>query len=79
MAEEKILTLLVVDDEQGMRMGIRRSLKYFSMNLEDTDEVIKLDVIEATSGEEAILLMQKSSPDIVLLDNKMDTTDDRVC
>ncbi len=71
MAEEKILTLLVVDDEQGMRMGIKRALRYFSMDVEDTDVVIKLDVIEADSGEEAILIMQKSSPDIVLLDHKM--------
>lgn len=71
MPEEKILTLLVVDDEQGMRMGIKRALRYFSMDIEDTDEVIKLDVIEADSGEEAILIMQKSSPDIVLLDHKM--------
>jgi len=71
MAEEKILTLLVVDDEQGMRMGVKRALRYFSMDIEDTDVVIKLDVIEADSGEEAILIMQKSSPDIVLLDHKM--------
>ena len=71
MAEEKILTLLVVDDEQGMRMGVKRALRYFSMDIEDTDVVVKLDIIEADSGEEAILLMQESSPDIVLLDHKM--------
>ncbi len=71
MAEEKILTLLIVDDEAGMRAGVRRSLRHFSMEIEDTAEVIKLNVAEAASGEEAIALMEKASPDIVLLDNKM--------
>ncbi len=71
MSEEKILTLLIVDDEQGMRMGVKRSLRHFAMDIEDTDEVIKLKVIEASSGEEAIVMMQESPPDIVLLDHKM--------
>ena len=71
MAEEKILTLLIVDDDAGMRAGVRRSLRHFSMEIEDTAEVIKLNVAEAASGEEAIALMEKASPDIVLLDNKM--------
>ncbi len=72
MAEEKVLSLLVVDDEEGMRMGVRRSLRHFSMKTEETGEVVKLDVTEAASGEEAIILMKKSPPDIVLLDNKME-------
>ncbi len=71
MAEEIKLTLLIVDDEEGMRLGVKRSLRKFSMDLDDSDEVIRLNVVEASSGEEAILLMEKSTPDIVLLDNKM--------
>ncbi len=71
MAEEKRLSLLIVDDEEGMRMGVKRSLRHFSMETKDTGELVKLDVSEAASGEEAILLMKESSPDIVLLDNKM--------
>ena len=71
MSEEILLTLLIVDDEEGMRLGVKRSLRKFSMNLDDTDEIVKLNVVEASSGEDAILLMEKSTPDIVLLDNKM--------
>ncbi len=71
MSEEILLTLLIVDDEEGMRLGVKRSLRKFSMDLDDTDEVVKLNVVEASSGEDAILLMEKSTPDIVLLDNKM--------
>ena len=71
MAEEIKLTLLIVDDEEGMRLGVKRSLRNFSMEIDDSDEVITLDVVEASSGEDAILLMEKSTPDIVLLDNKM--------
>ncbi|MCK5035964.1 MAG: response regulator [Candidatus Sabulitectum sp.] len=69
---EKVLSLLIVDDEEGMRLGVKRSLRHFSMEAEDTGDIVKFDVTEAASGEEAIALMKESSPDIVLLDNKMD-------
>ncbi len=68
---EKVLSLLIVDDEEGMRLGVKRSLRHFSMEAEDTGDIVKFDVTEAASGEEAIALMKESSPDIVLLDNKM--------
>ena len=68
---EKVLSLLIVDDEDGMRMGVKRALRHFSMGIEDTDDVLRFDIAEAASGEEAIALMKESSPDIVLLDNKM--------
>lgn len=68
---EKVLSLLIVDDEEGMRMGVKRSLRHFSMETEDSGDIVKFDVTEAASGEEAIALMKESAPDIVLLDNKM--------
>ncbi|MCK5841905.1 MAG: response regulator [Candidatus Sabulitectum sp.] len=68
---EKVLSLLIVDDEEGMRLGVKRSLRHFSMETEDAGDIVKFDVTEAASGEEAIALMKESSPDIVLLDNKM--------
>lgn len=71
MPEDRVLTLLIVDDEDGMRMGVRRSLRRFSMVIEETGENILLDVKEASSGEDAIILMEQKAPDIVLLDNKM--------
>jgi two-component system sensor histidine kinase/response regulator len=72
MAEEKVLTLLIVDDEEGMRMGVKRSLRHFSMKIDDTGDTVTLDVREASSGEQAIAFMEKTPTDIVLLDNKMD-------
>ena len=72
MADEKVLSLLIVDDEYGMRLGVKRSLRHFSIETEDTGETVRFSITEAASGEEAIALMKESSPDIVLLDNKMD-------
>jgi two-component system sensor histidine kinase/response regulator len=71
MAEELRLAVLVVDDEEGMRLGVGRSLRHFTMETEDGRQTVLLDVEEASSGEEAIDLMQKKHFDIVLLDNKM--------
>lgn len=71
MADEVILKLLVVDDEAGMRMGIRRALRGFQTEADDTGKMVKLSVDEAESGEQAIELIQSSPPDIVLLDHRM--------
>lgn len=71
MAEELRLKVLVVDDEEGMRLGVGRSLRHFSMETEEGGSIVLLDLEDASSGEEAIDLMQKKHYDIVLLDNKM--------
>ena len=67
---EKRLTLLIADDEEGMRMGVKRALRNYHIELEDGVKAV-FDVKEASSGEEAVSLMEKETPDIVLLDNKM--------
>jgi CheY-like chemotaxis protein len=71
MADETILKLLVVDDEAGMRMGIRRALRGFQTETDDTGMSVKLSVFEAESGEQAIEVIQSSPPDIILLDHRM--------
>jgi len=71
MADEIILKLLVVDDEAGMRMGVRRALRGFQTETDDTGTTVKLTVDEAESGEQAIDLIQSAPPDIVLLDHRM--------
>ncbi len=71
MADEIILKLLVVDDEAGMRMGVRRALRGFQTETDDTGTTVKLTVDEAESGEQAIELIQSAPPDIVLLDHRM--------
>lgn len=65
------LKILVVDDEKGMRMGILRSLKNFTTEMPDGQEVIHFDLDEAESGEEALDKIDANPPDILLLDMKL--------
>jgi two-component system, sensor histidine kinase and response regulator len=65
------LKILVVDDEPGIRSGISRILKNFKADFPFMDEPIDYEIIEAVSGEEAIELVGKIKPDIILLDNKL--------
>lgn len=57
-----MIKVLIVDDHALVRMGIRRLL-------EDMSDVEV--VADAESGEQALALVKKHSPDVVLLDMKM--------
>jgi len=70
MESEKRLKLLIADDEDGMRMGVARALRNYRIKLEDGSWAA-FEITEASSGENAVSLMEKDPPDIVLLDNKM--------
>lgn len=63
--------ILVVDDEPGIRSGTRRILQNFVVDYPFMDEQIDFQPLEASSGEEALDIIQKEHPDIVLLDNKL--------
>ncbi len=65
------LNLLVVDDEPGIRSGIKRILESFSVSYPFMDEDFEFDVLEAATGEEGIELLDNYMFDIVLLDNKL--------
>lgn len=56
----KTLTLLYVEDEEGIRENITDSLKYYLK-----------DVYEASNGEEGYLIYKEKSPDIILSDIHM--------
>lgn len=71
MDNETTLKLLVVDDEAGMRMGVRRALRGFAEQPDETGMVVRLSVDEADSGEQAIEMIQEAPPDIILLDHRM--------
>jgi len=66
-----VLKILVVDDEPGIRSGVTRILGNFSVTYPFMDEDFTFEILEAPSGEEAIDLIEKNKPDIVLLDNKL--------
>ena len=63
--------IMVVDDEPGMRMGVARALRDFSVRLVDINGEVRFEVEQAASGEEAIDKIHLHAPDILLLDHKL--------
>ncbi len=66
-----ILKILIVDDEPGIRSGARRILSNFKVDYPFMDEPIEFEILEAATGEEAMIIVEENTPDIVLLDNKL--------
>ena len=65
------LRVLVTDDEMGMRLGVERTLRDFSVHVPDVDEDVNFVVDQAESGEAALEKIRTQPPDILLLDHKM--------
>lgn len=65
------LSLLVVDDEPGIRSGVLRILKGHTVSFPFMDDDYSFDCREAASGEEALEILEDAPPDILLLDNKL--------
>jgi signal transduction histidine kinase len=65
------LKILVVDDEPGIRSGISRILRNFRVDYPFMDEAFDFEVIEASTGEAGIEIIDSNQPDILLLDNKL--------
>ncbi|MBM3318094.1 MAG: response regulator [Candidatus Eisenbacteria bacterium] len=68
---DETLHLLVVDDELGMRLSVERALRGWVANLPDIDCAVTFRVSQAESGEEALALMARDMPQIMLLDYKL--------
>jgi two-component system, sensor histidine kinase and response regulator len=65
------INVLVTDDELGMRLGVIRTLRDFSMRVAEVDETVTFAIDHAESGEEALEKIGRQPPDILLLDHKM--------
>jgi len=65
------LQVLVTDDEMGMRLGVTRTLRDFSVRVPDVNGSVAFAVDQAESGEEALEKIERHPPDILLLDHKM--------
>jgi signal transduction histidine kinase len=65
------LRVLVTDDEMGMRLGVSRTLRDFSVRVPDVNGSVTFSVDQAESGEEALEKIERDPPDILLLDHKM--------
>jgi two-component system sensor histidine kinase/response regulator len=69
MAEQ--LRVLVVDDEEGIRLGVARVLEKHVATFPDIDAEISYAVEAAASGEDALERLRAAPPDILLLDLKL--------
>ena len=65
------LRLLVTDDEIGMRLGVSRTLRHFTVHVPDVNGEVAFEVDQAESGEEALEKIRSQPYDILLLDHKM--------
>jgi len=65
------LDVLVVDDEHGIRSGISRILQSYTVTYPFMDDDIQFKIIEASTGEEALTIINSTPPAVVLLDNKL--------
>ena len=69
------VSVLVVDDEPGIRSGIKRILSSHVVSFPFMDEDYTFECLEASTGEEALKILEQKLPDILLLDNKLPGTD----
>ncbi len=67
----KKLKILIVDDEAGIRSGIIRMLRNFSVGYPFMEDDFEFDAIEAETGEIALDIINSQHVDIILLDNKL--------
>jgi two-component system, sensor histidine kinase and response regulator len=65
------LRMLVVDDEPGMQQGIMRALRDFKVSLPYMQMEAAFEVTTTDNGEAALELIEKTKPDILMLDHKL--------
>ncbi|MBN2054657.1 HAMP domain-containing histidine kinase [bacterium] len=65
------LRVLVVDDEQPMRMAVAIVLGQFIMKVKDLDEEYGFEVEEVGTAEEGFERIKQRPPDLLLLDYKL--------
>ncbi len=67
----KVLNVLVVDDDTHTRDKISSILNGYKVQFSFVEESFTFDIQEVESGEEALKVLERETPDIVLLDNVM--------
>lgn len=66
-----ILRILVVDDEPGMRLGVTRALRDYTLHLPEIDGEVRFELDQAESAEQALEKITERPPDLLLLDHKL--------
>ncbi|MDZ7616157.1 MAG: response regulator [Patescibacteria group bacterium] len=67
----KTLRVLITDDELGMRLGVSRTLRGFTIRVPGIDGEVGFSVEEAATGEAGLERIRQLPPDVLLLDHKM--------
>jgi signal transduction histidine kinase len=65
------LRVLIVDDEEGMCLGVKRALRDFHFHVPDAEADVDFAVETASTGEEGLDRIAAQPPDILLLDHKL--------
>lgn len=65
------LKILIVDDEEGMRLAISRVLKPHTLTIQHVNEPVGFLIDTAATGHEALEKMAEAQPDILLLDHRL--------
>jgi len=65
------LSVLIVDDELGMRLGAERSLLDYFFKLDKFDDEINFKTTLVENGNDAIKILAEKNTDIILLDYKL--------
>ncbi|MEE4256379.1 MAG: ATP-binding protein [Bacteroidales bacterium] len=65
------LNVLVVDDEPGIRSGINRILRNYTVGYPFMEEDFSFELTDADTGEKALEVLKEKKMDIILLDNKL--------
>ncbi len=66
-----LVKVLIVDDEPGMRLGVERALRHFTVQMPDVDQEVHFATDQAETGEQALEKIEAELPDIILLDHKL--------
>ena len=66
-----ILSVLIVDDEEGMRLGAERTLRDYLFKLERFEEEVSFKIQTVDNGTDALKIIDEGNIDILLLDHKL--------
>jgi two-component system, sensor histidine kinase and response regulator len=65
------MRVLVVDDEPGMRLGVARALRDYTVRLPNVEDEVNFTVQQAETGSEALRMISENPPQLMLLDYRL--------
>lgn len=66
-----LINILVVDDEPGIRSGVSRALRNYTVGYPFLEDDFEFEVSEAATGEQGLDIISRGQIDLVLLDNRL--------